>query len=83
VTLTRDPADWARQWGWMSPLRAARAAARLRTLAEGIVADLGDAEMDKLTRTLGLPWREWVAELESLAEYVEPKNRWRRKKVRS
>lgn len=60
--LIRDPADWARSWGWVSRLRAARAATRLRNLADDLERSPGGEE-----------W--WVQELLSVANYLSPKEK--------
>lgn len=61
--LTRDPADWARDWGWVSRVRAKRAATRLLNVAEGIENALG-------TDDEGAQY--WVGELRSIAKYIAP-----------
>lgn len=61
--LIRDPAEWARQFGWVSGLRARRAASRLRDLAESIRNDDEGAEHHET----------WARELESVAKYLAPK----------
>lgn len=58
--LLRDPADWARQWGWVSRLRAERAANRLLALAE-IMRDGLDA--DEVAEV-------WCQEAEAVAAYL-------------
>ncbi len=58
--LIRDPADWARDAGWVSRIRAKRAADRLRALGSTIRDALND-EGGEL----------WAAELEEVAAYLE------------
>lgn len=61
--LIRDPADWARDAGWVSRIRAERAAGRLRDLASIIDGALDGDEGAAM----------WVAELKALATYLAPK----------
>lgn len=60
--LIRDPAEWARDSGWVSRVRAERAAGRLLRLAEAV----------ELDGTLG---GDWPAELRAVAKYLAPKRR--------
>jgi hypothetical protein len=61
-SLIRDPADWARDWGWVSPVRTKRAADRLRSLAEGLRDTYGEDD-------------KWAGELIGVAAYLEKSTR--------
>lgn len=63
--LIRDPADWARDAGWVSRLRADRAAKRIRDIADGIDFALDCDETGQ----------EWVAELRAVARYLTTRSR--------
>jgi hypothetical protein len=60
--LIRDPDDWARDHGWVSRLRAVRAANRLRHIANVIDSTLGD-EAEVV---------EWGKALREVARYLAP-----------
>ena len=62
--LIRDPADWAREQGWVSRLRAERAAKRLDHIAQVISDTLGDED------DLGEIWADSLIEV---ANYLAPK----------
>lgn len=62
--LTRDPAEWARDWGWVSRVRAKRAAKRLLAVAEQLDLAFGAEPDDGI--------EAWIAELRSVAKYLAP-----------
>lgn len=58
--LTRDPAEWARESGWVSRIRAERAAERLTRLAFAL-----EGQVDVTC----------IEELHAVARYLAPKLR--------
>lgn len=62
-SLVRDPADWARDNGWVSELRAGRAASRLIALASEIEDDVWPGSDES----------RWAIELRDVARYLAPK----------
>lgn len=64
--LIRDPADWARDWGWVSRVRRDRAVARLRELAEAMRGTGDEGAV------------AWAAELEDVARYLTKNTRKRK-----
>lgn len=62
--LIRTPESWATDHGWVSRLRAKRAAARLRDLGRIIDGALNADEDEGV--------RMWIDELEEIAAYLAP-----------
>ena len=63
---TPSPAEWARESGWVSRVRAERAARRLLDLADAIEGALGSDEEDNAG---------WPDSLRATAKYLAPKVR--------
>lgn len=59
--LIRDAADWARDWGWVSPRIAKNQADRLREIALVIKGALDDEGADL-----------WAREIERVARKIDP-----------
>ena len=59
--LIRDAGEWAREWGYVPPRRAANLARRCRELAEAIEGALADDEGAKA----------WADELRKIARLLE------------
>jgi len=75
--LFRQPDDWARDWGWVSPRRAANDAAALRNLASTLRDSLNDEGGEM-----------WAKECERIAKRIDPainsaKYRARKRRERS
>jgi hypothetical protein len=66
ASLIRDPADWARDWGWISNRKAKNLAAKLRAVNEAMKAALegeygvGDEGVEM-----------WTKEIERIAKLLD------------
>lgn len=72
--LFRDPADWARDWGWLSPKKAENRAREVRDVADAIERTLGDDEAAAI----------WCPALRKIADQIDPANNaaeYRRRKA--
>lgn len=59
--MIRDPADWARDWGWVSRQRAVNAARKIDTVADAIEGALDDEGADM-----------WVGALRKISRDLAP-----------
>ena len=59
--LFRDPADWARDWGWLSPKKAENRASELRDIARAIEGALDDEGA-----------ADWVRSIREVADKIDP-----------
>jgi hypothetical protein len=60
--LIRDPAGWARDWGWISPKKAANDASALRQLAQVMRGSMDGDEGVEV----------WARECERIARRLDP-----------
>jgi hypothetical protein len=59
--VIRDPADWARDWGWVSRQRAVNAARKIDAVANAIEGALDDEGADL-----------WVGALRKISRDIAP-----------
>jgi hypothetical protein len=66
ASLIRDPADWARDWGWISNRRAKTLAVKLRAVNEAME---GALQGEYGTNDEGV--KMWTKEIERIAKVLD------------